>query len=1124
MRISVLLLLLWTLLSTTALAQTSRGTVSGTVTDPSGAVVANADITLTEQATNLTRTTVTNAAGLYRFDAVSLGLHNLEVKAQGFVPVTVTGVEVRANQISSQDFVLKVGATAEHIEVQAGAAAVALQVDDQLRGANIDAARISLLPVAGQNSLNLMLTVPGIAPTRTGNGGGVGSVDGSRARANKFMIDGADNNDISVAGQTITMTNNDAIQEVSIQTANYSAEFGRSGGAVVNQVTKSGSNTLHGTAAWVYLSQLFNGSTQAQRISYFGKLAKYQADPVNNAAPVLKPTWHENIPAFTAGGPVVIPHVYDGRNKTFWFVAGQWDHYTSAGSTYTFTVPTTAGISTLQGYSAKCPNVALYLQALGGMTANNQTGTLSLAVPSSVYTAGSTCNGDARTGVSIPYGTGTRQVPNSYKTYNVQFRVDHTISGRQNLMARVFESNETDQLYDAGISQAFDASATFQQWNASVAHNFSITNTLTNELRLNYTHPTYWWFANEAGLGGLPSFAFSTLSGFGTSANYPQGRIPNTYQLQDNMTKVVGHHQFRFGGEYFRQIARQMAPANLRGSVTYSNSGSGSTLVNGFANFMDDWSGWGTGRVARVYGSARYHPTYSAWSGFFQDNWKITQDLTLNLGLRYDYFGQAANIFTYPMVSFDPSGWSSAKIAPDKNNFGPTVGFAWNPKKGFLLGDGKGVIRGGFQIGYDTLFNNLLSNMATGTPNNPSNTPVNAPNAGRGLANSYSKLFPGMVNGGVATTSNGSSQFPSNWRSPYTERWSLGIQRELPQGMILDVSYVGSSSHKLNQQQELNPFGAPVQDPKTGVWTNGVRLSPTIGGRMVRANSANSNYEGLQTELKRRYTPTPIGSMLFTAAYTWSKSLSVIDDVFGTTAGSGVYMSANPLRAPYSGWRTSDYGPSDNDRRHLFVSSVVWDLPSPKMRFVNQILGGWSLTGVIPIRSGTPFTVWNGGDRDLDGTNNQDRPDIGNAKAAINTMAQPVAASVCSTGWQSVQRQCVNSTDVHWLYYPTGVNAPAVLGKTERRNSMISKGGFISADASIIKKFKFTERTALEYRAEIFNIANTMNYSITPINTTLSTIFNSYSATTGGPTTTFLDYSQSNAGNRTMRMQLKFIF
>jgi outer membrane receptor protein involved in Fe transport len=1116
--------------------------VSGTVVDATGAVVPNAQVKLTEVATKVTRNTITNSAGLYRFDAVDLGECQLEVSAPGFQTMTVTGIEVRANQTSSQDFTMKVGTSSEKVEVTAAASAVALQTDDQVRGANIDAQRIMQLPISGQNSLNLMLSVPGIVPTRTGNGGGVGAVNGSRARANKFLIDGADNNDVSVAGQVITMTNNDAIQEVAIQTGNFSAEFGRTGGAVVNQITKSGTNNLHGTAAWVYRSQIFNASSRSQRIAYFGNLAKAAADPTF-VMPPLKPSFKEHIPAFTVGGPMYIPGLYDGRDKTFWFVAGQWDHYNSGGILTNFTVPTAAGVATLQGLASKCPNAALYLKALGGLTASNQTGTVDISVPQSVFAASNTCNGDRRAGISIPFGTGARVTPNNQPLYNLQFRVDHAISSRQNLMVRVYEDYSTQPQYYVGMSRPFDADATFREINAAIAHSFVVTSTLTNELRLNYTRTAYvWTVVDSTGLGSLPTFSFGSgsgiLSGFGTSANYPQGRTPNTYQLQDVLTKVAGRHQVRFGWELFRQITRQSAPINARGAVAYATSGAAKTgdLVTYFANFLDDWSGPGNARVSRQYGTPRYHPSYIGTAGFIQDNWKITPELTLNLGVRYDFFGQPANIFPYPEVNFDPAGFSTARIKSDKNNFGPSVGFAWNPKRGFLMGEGKTVVRGGFQISYDTSFNNLLSNMAAGSPNNPSNVPVNStdtkpttacPLCGlRGVPTLYATLFPAMTNGGVSTSMDTSSQFTPNMASPYTERWSLGIQRELPQGMLMDLSYVGSASHKLNQQQQLNPNGVPVFDATKGTYSLGSRLVPTIGGRVVRANAANSNYNAMQLEVKKRYSKTPVGGILFSSAYTWSKTLGVIDDVFSTTAGSGVYMSANPLRAPYNGWRTADYGPSDNDRRHNWVSTVVWDLPSPKMRVLSQILGGWQVSGVIPVRSGTPFSVYNGssgGDRDLDGTNNQDRPDIGNPHAPINTMAQPVGTSTCSTGWQSVMGACVTPNDVRWLYYPAGNYAPAT-ARTAHRNSMVSKGGFISADASIIKTFRIREGKSLEYRAEIFNVANTFNYDFTPQNTTIQGIFDSVK--NGVPTATFLDFSQTSPTGyyRNMRMQLKFIF
>jgi hypothetical protein len=1113
------------ILTTSLFAQTSKGTVSGIITDPSGAVVANAKVTIVQKETNVTRETQTNSTGFYRFDAVNLGMHDVKASASGFSNAAAFGIEVRANQTSTQDFTLRVGSGKETVEVQADAAAVQLQSDDQLRGANIGSRSVTDLPISGQNSLNLMTTVPGIVPSNNGVAdSGVGSVNGSRTRSNLFLIDGVDNNDISVAGPAIVMTNNDAIQEVSIQTANFSAEFGRSGGAVVNQVTKSGSNNLHGTAAWVYKSEVLDASTVNQGITYRGKVAKGTVNPV------LKPTYKEQIPAFTVGGPVIIPGLYNGKDKTFWFAAAQWDHYSTGAATANFTVPTAAGITTLQSLSSKCPNVALYLKALNGMTAANQTGVLDISVPSLTLGGISypTCDGTTRTGMTVPYGTGTREVPQNLPSYSMQYRVDHVINQKQNLSFRYYTDKSSYPNYYTGISRPFDADEVGTDHSLAISHTYAINNTMTNELRVNYVRISpVWTVVDATGLGAIPTITYGTLSGIGTSSNYPQGRTANTYQLQDVVTKVHGHHQFRMGFEFFDQIARQSAPITARGTVAYAASGktAGVDLVTGFANFIDDYSGPNNSKVTKQYGTPVYHPTYSAMSGFFQDNWKIRKNLTLNLGLRYDYLGMPANIFKYPATNFDPAGFSTAKVPSDNNNLGPSVGFAWNPK---FFGEGKTVIRGGFQVSYDRYFNNLLSNMASGTPNNPSNTPVNCSStlaqctgAGRGLTGLYSTYFPAMVNGGVATTSDATSQYELQNRTPYTERWSFGVQRELPAGMIMDLAYVGSASHKLFQQQQLNPNTSPVYDAVKGTYSLGPRLIPTIGGRMVRATTANSNYNAMQLEVKKRYTKTPVGALQFTSSYTWSKALGVIDEVFATYSSNATQMTANPLL--YGGNRNWDYGPSDNDRRQRWVSTIVWDLRGPKGGVLGQALGGWTLSGVIPIQSATPFTVFDGIDRDLDGSA-ADRPDIGNPSAPLNTMAQKVAITTCSTGWQNVYgNSCVNPTDVHFLYYPTGSYSPTN-AITASRNSVFTKSGSILTNLNILKKFTIREGVKFECRAEIFNLFNHRNYNFVPLNTSLSTIVNSRAAGTGIPSATFLDYSQTDSGNRTMRLGAKIIF
>lgn len=1118
-------------------AQTSRGTVTGVVTDPSGAVVVNAKLTLIHTDTGVARETQTNSAGIYRFDAVNLGSYTLKVTASGFALEETSGVEVRANQTAGVDFQLKVGTSQQVVKVEAAGAAVGLQTDEQLRGVNIAARAVADLPISGQNSLNLMLTVPGIIRGGTGYDQGIGSVNGSRSRANSFMIDGVDNNDISVTGPTVTLTNNDAVQEVSIQTANYSAEFGRTGGAVVNQITKSGTNNLHGTAAWVYRSEVFNASTNSQRIAYFGKVGKKLLDPTL-PDPVLKPAWKEHIPAFTIGGPVYIPGLYNGKNKTFWFAAGQWDHYNSGGSIATFTVPTAAGAATLQSLAASgCSNAALYLKALNGMTADSQTGVIDISIPSGVPTAQQvTCNGTNRAGMTVPYGTGSRFVPDNQPSYNLNFRVDHVISSKQNVSMRFYQDMSSSPNYYTGISRPFDATGVFDDRTASINHTYVISNTMTNELRLNWFRMNYdWQVVDAVGLGSLPTFSFTSLSGFGTSSNYPQHRSANTYQLQDAVTKIQGRHQFRFGGEVFDQIALQLAPFNYRGSISYSTSGSSSNkdLVNGFANFLDDFSGPGSSKVSRLYGIPWYHPSYMAFAVYFQDNWKIKDNFSLNLGLRYDNFGMPANVFKYPAVSMDPNGFSTAKLPSDNNNFGPTVGFAYSPKFG-PFSAGKTVIRGGFQIGYDRFFNNLLSNIAANPPNNPGNVPVNCSGSctGRGLANLYSVQFPGMVNAGTLPINDTSSQFTTSTRNPYTERWSLGIQHELPAGMILDTSYVGSASHKLFQQLQLNPMANPKYDATKGLfgYTAGPRINALLGSRVVRDSTANSNYNALQAELKKRMTSTPLGGAQFSVAYTWSHTLSVIDEVFGTNQTGTAYMSANPLL--YNGFRNADYGNADMDRRHRIAATFVWDVRGPKKGILGQAFGGWTVSGVFGIQSGSPISVWDGADLDLDGSN-IDRPGIGNIHQPLNTMAERVNSSVCSTGWRSIATgpgwgPCVTPNDVYWLYYPAGSYVPWS-STTAARNGILANSMRFDNDANFIKKFKIREGMSLEYRAEIFNLANHQSQDVVPNNITLSTMFNNVpkdksGVPTGPSTTKFMDYSQLSLGNRTMRMGLKFIF
>src|SRR5688500_5345365 len=328
--------------SLTASAQTSRGTVTGTVTDPAGAVIAGAEVTLTSVQNKLSRTTTTNSEGIYRFEAVDSGSYSVKITATGFGDIEQTGIEVRANQTSDVPAQLTLSGTRAVVDITTDAGQL-LQSEAPVRGGNVDNNSINALPCAGRNPVSLALTLPGVSTNRFGFGVGTFSVNGSRGRSNNFLIDGTENNDISVAGQAFQITNPDAVQEVSVQTSNYDAEFGRAGGAVVNTITKSGTDDFHGSIAYLLDSTRDDAITNTQSLS---SAIQQRGHP---------PRGTEQYYAGTLGGPLLFPRFgeggsmwrYDGRQRTFFFAAWQ-EQFRSASANATRTVLTQAGRTQLR--------------------------------------------------------------------------------------------------------------------------------------------------------------------------------------------------------------------------------------------------------------------------------------------------------------------------------------------------------------------------------------------------------------------------------------------------------------------------------------------------------------------------------------------------------------------------------------------------------------------------------------------------------------------------------------------------------------------------------------------------------------------------------------------------------
>ncbi|MHB8501974.1 MAG: outer membrane beta-barrel protein [Candidatus Acidiferrales bacterium] len=1067
-------------------AQTSRGTLTGIVSDSSGAVIANATVTITQSGTNLKRQTTTNEAGVYRFDAVDLGTYALSVSAAGFQTSETTGVEVQAAHTTNIDIPLEVGATSEVVKVEASAE-VALETSEQVRGANFSDHTITNLPIAGQDSLTIAQLLPGVmvisGATNAINQDGTYAfaVNGQRPRGNNFMIDGVENNDISITGPAFTITNPDAIEEVNIQTADFSAEFGRAGGAVFNQITKSGTNDIHGTATYVYSGSAFAALNNAQKINHL----------------TTPPRQVENDPDFTIGGPVVIPHLYNGHNKTFFFAAAQWDRIFGNATSGSLRLPTDAGVATLQSLAGQCPNAALYLKALGSLRGNPASipSNISLAVPS----AAGTCTNSTRAGLSLATGLFIRQEPSVNLDNNHLIRIDHKVSDKQNMSFR-WLYNSSSSTPGFNNLPGFDNGFTGKTLTGSFADTYVINARWTNEFRFNYGRIGFNFplLAPDSFHANEPNYSGLGITGFGGATNIPQFRYANNWQYQDTATWVHSTHTFRFGVDYLRQLARQHPPFNERGSFSYAPSSG----VTAFSDFLDDFGGNG-GSLNRQFGSSIYHPNLLRQSYFFQDSWKTTQNLTLNLGLRYENFGTPVNTFRVAaFTNYDPVNFAAPHpVQGDNNNFAPTVGFAWNPKGTSrldrLMGGSKMVWRGGFQTSYDTWFNNLLSNIAGSSPNTLGGIiQSTASGTSRGLA-SFSTQFASIQPTPPTAQSPQTNLFLQPFRNPYTDRWSLGFERELPSGLILDTSYVGSVSHKLFRTIDMNPIVNPVTR---------ARFQPQVGVRTVRATNANSNYESLQLDLKRRFGYTPVGQLQFDGSYTYSHFLDDVSDVFGFDSTPSSFQSVSQV---VGGSRHLDYGNSDFDRTHVASLGVLWDVRGPKSGLLGTLVGGWQVSAISHWQSGLPYTILNGSDRNGDGQVLPDRPDISNLNAPLNTRA--VLKPSCPTGFGNPDATgipCIDPTTVHFIQ---GAGLPNA--STAGRNAFRAPG-LDNLDLGLSKRFRFNERMNLEYRADMFNALNTLNLGYRPAPDNVTTT----------PAGSFLDFSQTDSVARTMRMLLRFTF
>jgi len=1078
-------------------AQSSNGTIAGTVTDKTGAGVPKATVTATDTERGESRSTTSDSYGSYRIESLLPGKYIVSVKAGGFAEYKESGVEVKGSLTATVNAVLEVSAQVATVLVEA-TSGQELQTQSGDLSVNISKDEIQDLPIQNNNPISLVLGQAGVSgpPANSDFTNGVGfSVNGTRPRANNFLIDGADDNDNAINGQAYQPTNLEAIGEVSVLTNSYSAEFGRGGGSVTNVITRGGTNKWHGSAfEW-------NRNSYLAAIPKEDLLVGVKKNPVDN----------ENIFGFTIGGPVV-------HDKLFIFASPQWDRERQTENGSTLTLPTANGVATLKAVQPTLSaggqaNVQFLLDSLGGLvgvTPSGPGGTF-LTIP----LGNDPVSGNPRPSVEIArvQRSGVGAKSNDRQEW---FRVDLNITQKDIISAHYIRDDfalTPDFFNFPGSLPPYDAQQGGPSQIFGVSWTHTVSSNVVNELRGSYTNigftfgPTGATAANPLSQDASLTVSGSGLPTFGFPSNLPQGRAHKTYQYQELLSYTVGRHTFRGGVDVNHLTVTDAIPFNSRGTIGF-NAGGGYTSLG---NYVDNFTG-ASGSIAKVFGNPILKPFVTTYAPYVEDTWRMRSNFTATLGLRYEYWGVVENSLQFPALANLGIGIPGATFPgsfavperSDWNNFAPRVGLAYTPqfwKR--LLGENKTVFRAGYGIFYDGLFTNILDNTGAAQPNAVGGTLVGG--AGRGLANAN-----GLLNA-VQPTLNpfgGITTVASGLVNPLTQQWNFDIQRQIPGNFIITAAYVGTRGEHLYVNQEFNPrvdFGP--------------RLNPGFGPITVRTNGADSIYHSGQLTVERKFSK----GLLIRGAYTFSKLIDDGSEVFTTTGGSS--FAQDPMN------QGGDRGLSTFDHRHRFTLVYIWDIPyvhsssNGAMAVLKAITRDWQTSGGATFSTGTPQTVAIGFDVFGDGRGGNDRPNLGSATAPFNSIAidgvqegitttpgtyyELNNGNTCNPAATTGPTVCVvvDPTKFHWLIPASG------LGNVGRNT--VETPGFQLWNMSLQRTIRIKERQAFTLRGEFYNVFNHGNLGINGVGTS--------------PSYTLIDPNFDNVagsvnGGRILRIYAKYSF
>ncbi len=1130
------------------LGQADQGTITGVVQDPSGAVIGNANVTLTNVDEGQVLRTKTDGAGGFVFSPIKIGNYKISVGAPGFETTTQTNLKLSIQQRLNVNVALKPGATTETVTVTTQAPL--MQTQESSVGQTMDTETIESVPLNGRNWVYIAQLSAGTAVADGSRGGGKGDFEanGQRAEENNFILDGVDNNanvvDFYNGASFVVNPPPDALAEFKVQTSDYSSEFGHSAGAVVNASIKSGSNNLHGSA-WEYIR---NTAFDVHDWNPNGKL------PV--------PAYHDNQFGATLGGPFF-------KNKLFFFADAQATRITF-GETGTYNVPTalmrSGNLSELlnTGLTSDGNVHQVYYQDPTGAAAP-------VAIPNNDLSSfAATKNILNQTAVKfLNYfpapNTGNGNTYNNYiaqravldNTFQWDARLDYNFSERDTAYSRYSYANEMGHnapplgnildgggFGDDGKQKNYGANFMFSE-----THVF--TQSLTNEARFgfNYLHTGFQHpnaanlnFAASVGFGGipvaplnggLPAVSVSGLAGFGSPTWSTTDEHENVYQIIDNVTKIAGSHTLK-GGVSFQNIRfSTLQPQDSRGYYNYTgrattNLADGSTVNNtgsGIADFLLDLQ-----HDAGLSNEVTNGDQRSDNAAYFQDDWRVKQNLTVNLGLRWEYFQPYQDVGGY-QASFSPTAgnfsfnsttgygsgkaqylipgeaWSYAQtvmnntsynpnystvlawdgITPvrtsdphllhaQKANFAPRVGAAYSPDAKTSVRVGFGIFYGGLEsTGYWPNLGENYPFQFTGTFNPDACGTNLCPSDGLHIGTGYSAIIAaGFASNTQGLTMRGAEINP---KTPYTESWNLSLERSLTSDMVATASYVGNTGRHIIALIDAN---SPLAAAAPGQGSQHQRPFPHSGGSSNQVNAGMSDYNALQAKIEKRMSH---GYNLL-ATYTWSHSIDDVDTPLGSSGDTG---NPNYYLIPLK----HDYSQSPWDTRHRLTFNALYDVPFGKGRqFLNNsaiadaTVGGWSINAMFIAQSGNFFTVYPNNISTPDNIGSRalqiKSPFSGGGSAPTNNASISCPASVRNhTHWFNpcAFQNPWNADGIKGDHPLTAGNyvtdTPTIYGYVGGRRNQIPGPGYQRVNTSIFKSFAVYRENKLDFRADIFNLFNT---------------------------------------------------